>query len=175
MIDANSGGYYTLALIGLPNVSRHRTFISSPGLVISFTTTECVGCGSVFRLIKTMDRRAETDSGDGRRDQLGAGVRKADALYCALFLLAKQAKRFQRPLFWYAFERKRCRDEKSRTAPKKGIRTHAAFASGTTGICLSPLSFPFQLSLLSLSLSCPAYASAGRMKVTATKTQTLRR
>jgi hypothetical protein len=26
-----------------------------------------------------MDRRAETDSGEGRRDQLGAGVRKANA------------------------------------------------------------------------------------------------
>ena len=38
-----------------------------------------------FRLIKTgressrMDRRAETDSGEGRRDQLGAGVQKANA------------------------------------------------------------------------------------------------
>ena len=26
-----------------------------------------------------MDRRAETDSGEGRRDQLGAGVQKANA------------------------------------------------------------------------------------------------
>ena len=26
-----------------------------------------------------MDRRAETDSGEGRRDQLGAGVRKPNA------------------------------------------------------------------------------------------------
>ena len=40
---------------------------------------------SVFRLIKTvressrMDRRAETDSGEGRRDQLGAGVPEANA------------------------------------------------------------------------------------------------
>ena len=37
-----------------------------------------------------MDRRAETDSGDGRRDQLGAGVREANAeiqsgSYCVCF------------------------------------------------------------------------------------------
>ena len=42
-------------------------------------------CVWLFRLIKTvressrMGRRAETNSGEGRRDQLGADVRKANA------------------------------------------------------------------------------------------------
>jgi len=42
-------------------------------------------CVWLFRLIKTiregsrMDRRAETDSCEGRRDQLGAGVPEANA------------------------------------------------------------------------------------------------
>ena len=56
----------------------------------AFPYEDSIACVRFFRLIKTvressrMDRRAETDSGDGRRDQLGAGVRKADALYCSL-------------------------------------------------------------------------------------------
>jgi len=51
--------------------------------VLRYENFSC--CVRFFRLIKTvressrMDRRAETDSGEGRRDQLGAGVRKANA------------------------------------------------------------------------------------------------
>jgi hypothetical protein len=73
-----------------------------------------------------------------------------------------------------AFLRKSCRAEKNRTTPRKGINTHPAFASGTTGICLS---FPLPLFSPSLPfpLSCPAYASAGRIKVTATRAQTFRK
>ena len=33
----------------------------------------------IVRESSRMDRRAETDSGEGQRDQLGAGVRKANA------------------------------------------------------------------------------------------------
>src|SRR5260370_26683720 len=76
--------------------------------------------------------------------------------------LAKTSKRFQRPLFWYAFERKRCRDEKSRTAPKKGINTHAAFASGTTGICLSPLPLVSPLLSLSFIALVPCVSQCGK-------------
>ena len=69
------------------------------------------------------------------------------------------------------------REEKNRTAPKKGTNTHAAFVSGTTGMCLPfPLpSFPLPLfvPLLPFPLSLPAYARAGRTKVTATKAQVL--
>jgi hypothetical protein len=51
----------------------------------AFPLRKLCRCVRFFRLIKTvhessrMDRRAETDSGEGRRDQLGAGVRKANA------------------------------------------------------------------------------------------------
>jgi len=88
------------------------------------------------------------------------------------------SQQFNSRVYLVAFPRKSCRAEKSRTIPKKGINTHPAFASGTaeTG---GSLTFPYWLPLfwplLPLPLSVPANASTGRIKVAATKAQTLER
>jgi len=46
-----------------------------------------------------------------------------------------QAAAIQQRFYSVAFVLKSCLAEKSRTAPKKGTKTHPAFASGTTGTC----------------------------------------
>jgi hypothetical protein len=76
----------------------------------------------------------------------------------------------------YVLARESCRHEKSSTAPKNGAEIHAAFASGTTGTCLSSWPRPLSLSplpWLSLSLSCSAYASMGRIETAAAIAQIL--
>jgi hypothetical protein len=87
----------------------------------------------------------------------------------------------ERPFYSVAFARKSWRAENNRTAPKKGTNTQPAFASGTTGMCLSPRSFPLLLSplssfssLLPFPLSWLAKASVGKSKVVASKAQTRR-
>jgi hypothetical protein len=45
------------------------------------------------------------------------------------------AAAIQQRFYSVPFARKSCLAEKSRTAPKKGTKTHPAFASGTTRTC----------------------------------------
>jgi hypothetical protein len=91
----------------------------------------------------------------------------------------------KRSFYSVAFLGKRCRAEKNKTAPTKGHKTHPAFASGTVEIRgsslsplppLSPLSDFSPLSAFSflshwMSL---AWASTGRIKLTATIAKILR-
>jgi hypothetical protein len=70
--------------------------------------------------------------------------------------------------------RRACTDEKSRTAPRTGIKTKAEFTSGTAGGSFLPFCLPGFWPPFPLPLSDPAYATAGIIKQTATKAANLR-
>jgi Staphylococcal nuclease homologue len=105
-------------------------------------------------------------------------IKEASAGIQASYRQAQEEARAKRSALWadpepmppwenYALARENCRHEKSSTAPKKGINTQPAFASGTTGIGRTGT-----VGGLAVAVVC-AYARTGSNKVAATKAQTL--